>query len=49
MYDHFVRGTKTYFIYNSKHYYNDISLSEAWKYHDFEISMTEYQKEYRSK
>ena len=49
MYDYFTRGTRTYFIYNGKHYYNDSSLGEAWKYHDFEISMSDYQKAYRGK
>jgi hypothetical protein len=49
MYDYFTRGTRTYFIYNGKYYYNDNSLGEAWKYHDFAINMREYQKAYRSK
>lgn len=46
MYDFFVRGTKTYFIYNDKYYYRDSSLGEAWKYHTFEISSREYLKAY---
>lgn len=49
MYDYFVRGTKTYFIYNDKHYYTDSSLGEAWKYHKFEISVKEYNRAYRVK
>lgn len=49
MYDYFVRGTKTYFIYNDKHYYTDSSLGESWKYQKFEISMREYQRAYRNK
>lgn len=49
MYDYFVRGTKTYFIFNNKHYYTDSSLGDAWKYHKFVISIREYQKAYRSK
>ena len=48
MYDYFVRGAKTYFIYNGKHYYTDNSLGESWKYHKFEINMREYQMAYRS-
>ena len=49
MYDFFKRGSKTYFIYNDKHFYNDFSLGAAWKYHNFEISITEYNKAYRIK
>lgn len=48
MYDYFKRGTRTYFIYNGNYYYNDNSLGEEWKYHDFEVSMREYQKAYRN-
>ena len=48
MYDYFVRGAKTYFIYNGKHYYTDNSLGESWKYHKFEINMREYQMAYRN-
>lgn len=48
MYDYFVRGAKTYFIYNGKYYYTDNSLGESWKYHKFEINMREYQMAYRS-
>lgn len=49
MYHYFVRGTKTYFIYNDKHYYTDSSLGEAWKYHKFEISVKAYNRAYRIK
>lgn len=49
MYDYFVIGAKTYFIYNGKHYYTDNSLGESWKYHKFEINTREYQMAYRSK
>lgn len=49
MYDFFTRGSKTYFIYNDKHYYTDASLGDPWKYHKFEISIQEYIRAYSTK
>lgn len=49
MYNYFTRGTKTYFIYNDRHYYTDSALGKSWEYHKFEISAKEYAKAYRSK